>query len=212
MNLFVFSLLAYLCGAIPTSILIGKWFFGKDIRDHGSGNAGATNAFRVFGKPTGIIVVVVDMAKGWMPVACFPQWFGQVEGISIELLAVVFGVLAVAGHIWTVFAQFRGGKGVATGAGMMLGLFPGAVLAGLIVFGLILIITRYVSFASILGSVTMPVVLIIQPMLENQKPIPVFVIASALIAALILFTHRGNIRRLIEGTERKVGQSAKPGT
>lgn len=196
---------SYLIGSIPTSIIAGKLLKGIDIRQHGSGNAGATNVFRVLGWKAGIVVLLIDMAKGLVPVI----WVSKLgfsgglnwDQINFEILA---GLCAVFGHIWTIFAGFKGGKGVGTGAGMVIGLAPLAVLVCLIIFVIVIAATRYVSLGSVLASIALPVVLLIQRnVLGENVPIQLLVFGF-FIAALIVYTHRSNIKRLLKGEENKI--------
>lgn len=199
-------ILSYLAGSFPTSILVGKIFFHKDIRQFGSGNAGGTNTVRVFGWPAGIAVILVDIAKGAVPVLLIARLplFGSAEAALLppDVTALCAGVAAVIGHIWTVFAGFRGGKGVATAAGMIVALYPLGFVLTLVIFVLTIVLTGIVSAGSLAAAVAFPVVLsvlngtgataISAPLLWFSLPI----------AALILFSHRTNIVRLFRGEEK----------
>ncbi len=197
--------ISYLCGSIPTSIIAGKLQKGIDIRQHGSGNAGATNVFRVLGWKTGLIVLLIDMAKGLIPTVWVSQ-LGANSGFGWEAInyQVLAGVSAVFGHIWTIFAKFKGGKGVGTAAGMVIGLAPVAVLICIVVFAITVWLTRFVSLGSILASITFFAVIFIQRFVLEQ-PIPdLLLIFSIFIPVLIIFTHRSNIQRLLKGEENKM--------
>ena len=184
---------AYLLGAVPTSFVAGKLGRGIDLRAHGSKNLGATNVFRILGWKYAIPVVLVDIAKGAVPVALFGAWSGL--GAA---WAAAFGATAVLGHVFSPFVGFRGGKGVATAAGMFIALAPLAVAIALPVWGLSLWLTGYVSVSSIVASVTFPVwVRLTEPAAQ-----PAFY-ASLGLAGLIVFSHRANIRRLLAGTENR---------
>ncbi len=184
---------AYLLGAVPTSFVAGKLGRGVDLRAHGSKNLGATNVFRILGWKYAIPVVLVDIAKGAVPVALFGAWSGL--GAA---WAAAFGATAVLGHVFSPFVGFRGGKGVATAAGMFIALAPLAVAIALPVWGLSLWLTGYVSVSSIVASVTFPVwVRLTEPAAQ-----PAFY-ASLGLAGLIVFSHRANIRRLLAGTENR---------
>ena len=192
--------LAYLLGSIPTSVWAGKWFFGIDIREHGSGNAGATNAFRILGAKTAVVVLIVDMLKGMAAVglsALVASSFEAAEGFSI--FRFMLGISALLGHVYPVFAGFRGGKGIATLAGVVLVLFPAVVIICLVVFVLALVATRYVSLGSILAALTFPIALILLPgqMLVSE------ILFAFLVAVFVPYTHRSNIRRLLKGNENK---------
>ncbi len=184
---------AYLLGAVPTSFVAGKLGRGIDLRAHGSKNLGATNVFRILGWKYAIPVVLVDIAKGAVPVALFGAWSGL--GAA---WAAAFGATAVLGHVFSPFVGFRGGKGVATAAGMFIALAPLAVAIALPVWGLSLWLTGYVSVSSIVASVTFPVwVRLTEPAAQAAF------YASLGLAGLIVFSHRANIRRLLAGTENR---------
>ncbi|MEL6706231.1 MAG: glycerol-3-phosphate 1-O-acyltransferase PlsY [Bacteroidota bacterium] len=204
-------LLSYLLGSIPSSIIAGK-LHGIDIRQHGSGNAGATNTFRVLGSKVGAAVMLFDMFKGFAATRFLSQI--RIDGMlvvgdatmSAPFLMVLCGLMAMFGHIWTVFAGFKGGKGVATGGGMLLGLVPTAVLIALVLFSIIVYATRYVSLGSILATASIPVVLVVQHFIVGDLvALPIFVFC-ALVPFFIAFTHRANIQRLLAGTESRIGR------
>ncbi|MCE1201949.1 MAG: glycerol-3-phosphate 1-O-acyltransferase PlsY [Bacteroidia bacterium] len=202
-------IVGYLLGSIPTAVWVGKWFYGIDVRTRGSGNAGATNTIRVLGVKAGIPVIIVDVLKGYLAVAFSPalaQWGGLTElPPSLEILAAAASVI---GHTLPVFAGFRGGKGVATLLGAGIGLFPVASWLAVAVFIISLMITRYVSFSSMLAgfSFTLMVLLFFPP------PHWAHYILAIAVSVFLPITHRKNIRRLIEGTESKVNFKKKPAT
>ena len=194
--------LAYLLGSIPTALWAGRWLFGvPDIREHGSGNAGATNTFRVMGKQAGSLVMAIDVLKGFVA-AMLPVWLSADAIPAGQLLywQLGCGALSVVGHIYPVFAQFRGGKGVATILGMMLGIAPAAVGVCILVFLAMLLAFRYVSLASMTAGVTFALLLLPQFRPANQ----VLVWVGFVLAALLVYTHRANIGRLRSGTESRV--------
>ena len=197
-------LLSYLIGSIPTSIIASKLLRGIDIREHGSGNAGATNVFRVMGWKIGLGVLLIDMAKGLIPTILFYKI--AITGVdwSIINLQIIAGSSAVFGHIWTIFAGFKGGKGVGTAAGMCIGLIPQAVLFGLLVFIVVVALTKYVSLGSILASISVPITLVIQHFQFSKEIQIQLFIFSLFIPILIIYTHRNNIQRLIKGEENKL--------
>jgi len=204
---FLKLIIAYILGSIPSSIIAGK-LNGIDIREHGSGNAGGTNTFRVLGWKAGLIVTLFDMFKGYFAtvyVVSFSFGFSPLD-LSAEVQQICIGFASIIGHIWTVFARFRGGKGVATAAGMMIGLYPEAMGLGILVFALTLYITRYVSLSSMLSASSVPIFLYFSPSLFGKIPSELFLIFSMIIALLIIFTHRSNVLRLINGTENRVGK------
>jgi glycerol-3-phosphate acyltransferase PlsY len=198
--LFTGFLVAYLLGSIPTAVWVGKWFYGIDVRNEGSGNAGATNTIRVLGFIAGIPVVIVDILKGYLAV-----WFMQFfipEAWSSDTaiyLKIVAGLLAVVGHTLPVFAGFRGGKGVATLLGAGIALYGGAVWVSVIVFVLAIMLSKYVSLGSILAGITFPLVVIFYFKETN----PGLISLSIFAAVFLLWTHRKNIFRLIKGEERR---------
>jgi len=195
---------AYLFGSIPTAVWIGRAFYGIDVREYGSGNAGATNTFRVLGKKAGIPVMLIDILKGFT--ATNLAYF---IGISItggphsNLInyQLALGIAAVMGHLFPVFAGFRGGKGIATLFGMVLAVNLSAALLCVAAFIVILLITRYVSLSSIVGGFTY---LVGVSLVYNKNTNNMVVIFGMCICLLILVTHQKNIERLLKGTESKV--------
>jgi glycerol-3-phosphate acyltransferase PlsY len=184
---------AYLLGATPTSYVAGRLSRGLDLREHGSKNLGATNVYRVLGWRWAIPVGLIDIAKGAVPVALFGRWAHGAPGFPVFL-----GLAAVLGHIFSPYVGFKGGKGVATAAGMFLALAPLAVVIALPVWGLCLWTTGYVSLSSILAAAIFPILVLVTP--HAGAPA---LIASIGLAALIVYSHRANIRRLLAGTENR---------
>ena len=189
---------AYLLGSIPSSVWLGQWFRGIDLRKHGSGNAGTTNAFRVLGKPIGIAVLILDMLKGFTAVSLstFQQGFDP-GSESLVVFRIVLGILAVVGHIFPVFAGFRGGKGVATLAGIGLGLHPLSAICALGIYGLVFLVSRISSLGSLAAVISYPLWMILVFQAE-QLSLRVFSLAVPLI---VIITHRRNIVRLLRGRE-----------
>jgi len=202
LQLGLIALLSYLAGSIPTSVIVGRLFFGKDLREFGSGNAGGTNAFRTFGWKGGLPTVIVDVGKGVLATLLISR-LPSPPSVPLELVRILAGCCAVIGHIWTAFAGFRGGKGVGTAAGMVASLYPLALVACLPAFGLVLIAGGYVSVASLMAALSFPFVLIALDATGIQSVPPILKWFSIPIAALIFFTHRANIGRLIRGTENR---------
>ncbi len=201
MNEFILIVFAYLIGSIPTALIISKWFFGVDIRDYGSGNMGATNTFRVLGSKFGTIVMVIDILKGVMAVSLFtllPQYYH--DDWAKTNLMIGLGLAAVAGHIFPIFANFRGGKGVATLFGMVLTVQPVIALSCVSVFLCVLFLTRYVSLSSILAGISLPICVL---WIWNDHVI-FYRVFAVLVAALIILTHQKNIIRLLRGSESRV--------
>jgi glycerol-3-phosphate acyltransferase PlsY len=201
-------LFAYLFGSIPSSVWIGRRFYGKDVRDYGSGNAGATNTFRVLGKTAGTIVLLMDILKGFIATSLVyvaiwnPEWtYGPYQQINIKL---GLGIFAVIGHLLPVFAQFKGGKGGATLGGLLFALNYQIALIALCIFLLTLFLTRFVSLGSMLAAISIPMLFVRffgSQMPEYRQP---SVIAFTLsIAVLVVYTHRKNIKRLLQGNESK---------
>ena len=192
---------AYLIGSIPTSVWVSKFFFGIDIREYGSGNAGATNSFRVMGSRWGTFVMIIDMLKGLAAVklAYLLPYYAADETARTGL-QIGLGLAGVLGHIFPIWADFRGGKGVATLFGLVLGISPWTALCCVGVFLLVLYLTRFVSLSSILASIAFPFFLLVIFKFENNA-YRVFAIAVAL---LVILTHQKNISRLLRGSESKV--------
>lgn len=189
---------AYLTGAFPTSYVVARLARGIDLREHGSGNLGATNAYRVLGWKGALPIFVVDVLKGWAPAALFPAW----DAHPAPWWAFAYGAAAILGHVYSIYVGFRGGKGVATSAGVLLALSPWAMLAGLAVWVFVLIATGYVSLASMLAAIVVPVVVAV----GDSGPLLWLTIGLAL---FVIYAHRMNIRRLIEGREHRFGRRAR---
>jgi acyl phosphate:glycerol-3-phosphate acyltransferase len=199
---FVLFVLAYLVGSIPFGVVVGKLFYGVDVREHGSGNVGTTNVFRVLGKKAGAVVMVCDILKGYVPAAIAVALFSPWAAIFIAAAPVV-------GHIYSIFLKGRGGKGIATGAGVVLALVPLAFAIIFTTWLVLIVVTRYVSVASLVAAVLVPVLTI-----AFDEPLP-YKIAGVLVAILVWWAHRGNIQRLLAGEEHRVRlpwtQARQPG-
>ena len=190
---------SYLLGAVPTSYLAGRLFRGIDLREHGSRNLGATNLYRVLGWRYAVPVGLLDAAKGLVPVLVFAPRVS-----SSELFALICGLAAVAGHVFSVFVGFKGGKGVATAAGVMLGLTPAALGVAVLVWVALVYLTGYVSVGSIAAAAIFPLaVFILEP--PDQ---PAMLWLDIAVAAAIVWLHRANIQRLLKGTENRFGRHA----
>jgi glycerol-3-phosphate acyltransferase PlsY len=187
-------LLAYVIGSIPFGVVVGKLFYHVDVREHGSGNVGTTNVFRVLGKKAGVAVLVCDMLKGYIP-AFIAAYFLRATN---PWLVIFIAAAPVVGHMYSVFLKGRGGKGVATGAGVVIALIPlaGGIIA--VVWISLILITRYVSLASLVATLLVPVFVF-----ALGDPLP-YLIAAVLVTVGIFWAHRGNIRRLLDGTENRV--------
>ncbi|HEV8612225.1 MAG TPA: glycerol-3-phosphate 1-O-acyltransferase PlsY [Gemmatimonadales bacterium] len=202
MQLALWLFASYLLGAIPTSYVVVRLVKGEDLRRLGSGNLGATNLYRTLGWRYAIPVAVFDLLKGAVPVKVFGPLAG--DGTLVPLL---LGMAALLGHVFSVFVKFRGGKGVATGAGIVLGLAPGAFLVALAAWALVLALSGYVSLASIVAALLLPpAVYLLEP---ARRPL---VWLFSVLAVLIVFFHRANIKRLLSGTEHRFGRHATAGS
>jgi glycerol-3-phosphate acyltransferase PlsY len=186
--------LSYLVGSTPTSYWVGRYFHGVDLREHGSGNLGATNAFRVLGWQSALPVVAVDITKGFVPVWLFAGLAGVGFGWTFA-----FGLAAIFGHMFSVWVGFKGGKGMATSAGVFMGLAPWAVLGGFIVWCGLTFPTGYVSVGSIGAAFTLPILIALTP---HEGGATLVWLSSAL-AAFVIWAHRENLRRLLRGEENR---------
>jgi glycerol-3-phosphate acyltransferase PlsY len=210
--------LSYLVGSIPTSIIISKLTRGIDIREHGSGNAGGTNVMRVLGWKQGLLVIFLDALKGAFAVVVIARLhYGGLPFQNVSpfddftLVQIIAGISAVIGHIWTAFAGFRGGKGIATALGMLIMIVTVDMLVGVGIFILVVSISRYVSLGSILAAIAVPLTLIFRENIlhddiQGYGTLLPFVIAVSL---LVIFTHRKNVMRLLQGTENRISFKKK---
>jgi acyl phosphate:glycerol-3-phosphate acyltransferase len=201
MNEVFLIVIAYLIGSIPTAVWTSKYFFGIDIRDYGSGNSGATNTYRVLGPKWGTFVMIVDLLKALVAVklAFFLPYTEHSEFYLINM-QLGLGLAAVLGHIFPVWADFRGGKGVATLFGMVLGIQPNVAICCVGVFALVLYLTRWVSLSSILASIALPVFILF----IFNEPEPLYRIFAITVALLVLLTHQKNISRILKGNENRL--------
>jgi glycerol-3-phosphate acyltransferase PlsY len=193
--------LAYLLGSIPTSVWVSRYFFDIDIREYGSGNAGATNTFRVLGSKWGTFVMIVDMLKGLLAVKLVYLLPYIIENdFARTNLQIGLGLAAVLGHIFPIWADFRGGKGVATLFGLVLGVSPWSSLCCVGVFLLVLYVTRFVSLSSILASIAFPIFILVIFNVDNHA----YRIFAVAVALMVILTHQKNIGRILKGSESKV--------
>lgn len=201
MNELLLVILAYLIGSIPTSVWVSRHFFDIDIRDYGSGNAGATNTYRVLGPKWGTFVMLMDMLKGIIAVklALLLPEYADSE-VLLQNLQTGLGLAAVVGHIFPIWAEFRGGKGVATLFGLVLGISPWTALSCVGIFMIVLYLTRFVSLSSILASIAFPIFILVIFNVEN----PLYRIFAIAVALMVLLTHQKNISRMLKGSESKV--------
>lgn len=214
-------ILSYLLGSIPSSVWVGKLVKGVDIREHGSGNAGATNTFRVLGWKAGVVVSLIDLAKGFTAAYYISQIGYHTGGVLPQIvildvawetdtfMRLIAGAAAVGGHMYPIYAGFKGGKGVITAAGMLYGLEPLSITLAISIFILVLFTSRYVSLASILATTSYPLFLFLLKYGFHQPIDGSLIVISAVVSATIVIKHHSNIRRLINGTENRI-RSFKP--
>jgi len=218
-NLAIVVLLSYILGSIPTSIILSKWRHGFDIRTKGSGNAGGTNVFRVLGWKWGVVVMLVDMGKGVIATALISRLFwdptlpfyNRTPFDDFTIIQMICGGAAIIGHIWTIFAGFKGGKGIATGAGMLIGITPTEFGISIAVFLIVFWAYKYVSLGSIAAAVAFPVSLFVRHNIFGDEihSYRTLIVFSFSVAVLLVYSHRQNIKRLIEGTEKKITSFAR---
>ncbi len=200
MNEFFFIVIAYFLGSVPTALWVSKTFFNIDIRDYGSGNSGATNTYRVLGAKWGTFVMIVDMIKAIVAVKLvFFLPFALENDLYLVNMQLGLGLSAVMGHIFPIWANFRGGKGVASLFGMVLGIQPNVALCCVAIFILVLFITRWVSLSSVLASVAFPVFILV----IFNEPEHLYRVFAITVAMLVLLTHQKNITRIFRGSESK---------
>jgi glycerol-3-phosphate acyltransferase PlsY len=208
----IIAILSYLVGSIPTAIIVARARKGIDIRQHGSGNAGGTNVIRVLGWKTGVFVIVCDMAKGLFATMMIAQLINVLPIRSVPpfdqfpIVQIIAGCFAMLGHIWTLFAGFKGGKGIATAGGMLIGISPIEVAVSLGIFAIVFLISHYVSLGSLSAAATFPLTMFMR---ENVFMVDIqsyhtLVWFSIGISLLIIYTHRANIQRLVKGTENRI--------
>lgn len=198
------TLLAYLLGSIPTAVWYGEAFFGLDIRNYGSGNAGATNTFRVLGKRAGTVVMLIDVLKGYTAtILSSLLWYLDVIGThEILTFKLVFGLVAIIGHVFPIFVNFKGGKGVASLLGMILAIHPEVAAVCIGIFLIVLIASHYVSLGSMLAALAFPILLLLQVFGEKESPL--LIVFGFLVFLFVVFTHQKNITRLMRGEENQV--------
>jgi glycerol-3-phosphate acyltransferase PlsY len=216
----VIAILSYLIGSFPTAIIVARQMRGIDIRQHGSGNAGGTNVFRVLGWKAGVFVILMDMAKGLLATIVLARlMYGPIPFENrtpfddFTVVQIIAGCAAILGHVWTLFAGFKGGKGIATAGGMLLGIAPVEVAVSVGVFAVVFLISHYVSLGSLSAAIAFPLTMFFR---ENIFMVDIegyhtLIFFSIGISLLIIFTHRANIRRLLAGTENRI-TSLRPGS
>ena len=219
LSLLLIVLLSYGIGSIPGSLWVGKWIYNVDLRDHGSGNPGATNAYRVLGWKAGLLSTIIDMGKGFVAAGLIPGIVAslgidtlpfQDDGLGISLLA---GAAAVVGHMFPLWAKFKGGKGVNTAAGILIAITPLNMLVVFVIFCFVLWRTSYVSLSSITASISYPISLAVQKYMLGQDEIHLgLLVFGILLAGGIVLAHHSNIKRLLNGTENKISRAKSANT
>ena len=212
MQLTFIIVVAYLLGAIPSALIIGKLFFGVDIRQKGSGNMGSTNTFRTFGWKAGLAVQLIDIAKGIAAVSVARMVFtgnlpfpNMTPFEDVTIVSVIAGIAAVIGHVWTVFGGFRGGKGINTALGMLIAITPIEVAIAIGIFLLVLLASGYVSLGSMIAAASLPTTMFVRHTIfgveiQGYHTLLFFIIG---LAGFLIFTHRSNIKRLLQGRENR---------
>jgi len=204
MEFITLLILSYLTGSIPTSIIVSRIAKNIDIRDRGSGNAGATNVYRILGWKYALIVLLLDIFKAWLPTAIYATTiFQYISILDIGFMQILCGSFAVIGHTYPIFARFKGGKGVGPLIGVLLALFPIAFPLCLIVAIAIIVTTGYVSLGSIFAAISLPIFILILPVLGIISPNLSLVVFSLLVPWFVIYTHRSNISRIRNGTENR---------
>lgn len=204
--------MAYLLGSMPSAVWISKGIYGSDVRTYGSGNAGSTNMFRIFGFKAGMATQLIDLGKGmlaaalpWFFVKLFPGQFHHFSGLPFAIQSMITGLAAVIGHIYPVFAGFKGGKGVNTLLGMLLISSPLTALVCLGVFVLTVLLSSFVSLGSLLGTLTFSVFHVVQDLIAGEPIRGEFLGLGLGMFALVVFTHRANVSRILQGKENRAG-------
>ena len=215
----VIAILSYLIGSFPTAIVVARQMRGIDIRQHGSGNAGGTNVFRVLGWKAGVFVILMDMAKGLLATIVIARlMYGPIPFENrtpfddFTVVQIIAGCAAILGHIWTLFAGFKGGKGIATAGGMLIGIAPVEVAVSAGVFAVVFLIWHYVSLGSLSAAIAFPLTMFFREniFMVNIEGYHTLIFFAIGISLLIVYTHRSNIRRLLAGTESRI-TSLRPG-
>lgn len=212
----IIAILSYLVGSIPTSIIVARKVRGIDIRQHGSGNAGGTNVIRVLGWKSGVFVIAMDMAKGLIATMVIARlMYGPIPFENrtpfddFTVVQIIAGCAAILGHVWTLFAGFRGGKGIATAGGMLIGVAPVEVAVSFSIFAIVFLISHYVSLGSLSAAVAFPLTMFTREniLMVNIQGYNTLIFFSIAITLLIFYTHRANIMRLLKGTENRIAAS-----
>jgi len=204
MKIIIVLFVAYILGSIPTSYIMGKLLKGIDIRDFGSGNVGATNALRILGTKIGIITLIIDIGKGFLAVNIAKLIINE----PTDLIMIITGLFAIIGHIFTIFLMFKGGKGVATSAGVFIALVPIPIAIALLVFVVTVWLSKFVSLGSILAAFTLFIAELTINMFNSFAKLEILIF-TFIIALFIIIRHKSNIQRLINGNENKISFKKK---
>jgi len=206
-TLFALTIAAYVLGSIPSAVWVGRAVRGIDVREHGSGNMGATNVARVIGVPWALFVAVIDIAKGFAPVF----WLGPIAGQAVGLLPddarLILGAAAIIGHLYPAFAGFKGGKGVLTAAGVFLAIMPIEIGLAITLWGAVFAITRIVSVGSLVAAAGLVAIVFLRRFVWGAPIANSTLAATVIMVALVFYTHRANLRRILNGSEAKMGSS-----
>jgi glycerol-3-phosphate acyltransferase PlsY len=205
----VIGILSYVLGSVPFSIILGRLWKGIDVRDYGSKNAGFTNVYRVVGPLPAVLVLILDVAKGMAAVLLLTRISFDPVPLNPIDLKIMAAVCVILGHVFPVFAGFKGGKGIAAGLGALLSIIPFEVAAALATFVLIVALTRYVSLGSLSATTLVFLALLFERYYLGKEVSSRLILATLFLTAFIFFNHRGNIKRLLAGTENKLGQKAR---
>lgn len=209
-SLFAALTISYLIGSLPTGYIAAKMLRGIDIREYGSGNIGATNVFRVVGRVPGAAVLLVDIAKGVLAVTLVAGLFHRLSPIvNLNFYRILAGLAAIMGHNWTIFLRFKGGKGIATSFGVLLGICPLAVALVFLIWSGVVLIWRYISLGSIVAAFALP--LIVVCLYQRREGFLELVLFAALLSLIAIYKHRPNLRRLLQGQEGKVWKGKRGG-
>lgn len=218
LNLIVIVILSYLVGSIPTSIIVSKLVKGIDIRNHGSGNAGGSNVFRILGWKYGLSVIFLDALKGVVAVLLVSRLYlgsfpfpNATPFDDFTVIQIIAGIFAVLGHIWTIFAGFKGGKGIATGLGFLVSVVTVDMLLGLVVFTIVVAASKYISLGSLSAAVSVPLIMIVRENIFGVDIIGYHTILpfTIFLAFLVMYTHKANLERIFSGNENKISLSKK---
>ncbi len=203
LGLFVAVMISYLLGALPSGYILARAIKGIDIREHGSGNVGATNVFRVVGKTCGLAVLLLDIGKGVLAVTLVANCFHHCSPIiNINLYRIILGLCAISGHNWPIFLGFKGGKGIAASTGVLIAILPKALLLSAVVWVTVVLIWRYVSLGSVVAAAALPIFVVI--LYQRSEGFLWLVVFAVFLSVVAIYRHRPNIRKLLKGCEEKI--------